>query len=157
MILRKISHDVPTCPDSSQTGVDLSMFPNTDDNVLDTCDVISGPDITHTEVIWRFPMYKSGINSFLVVFSGFQNCSDENTAWFMSAETPSGVTECRVSQNTIGESNRCLITCKHPCDDCEYLNFHVQMPTWRRQTLVICHYELLTEYDDTVELPFVIV
>ena len=151
-----ISYDDIICPNYSQTGVPFSMIPNVLDDFLSTCDTISRPDITHIEVIWRFPPHKSGMNTFRVVLSGSQNCSDKNTAWFVSTEMPVISTECRVQQNTNDELKECLIICKCYCASCGYLHFRVQMPGWMRRTLAICHFELLTEYD-TVELPFVIV
>ena len=156
MVLESISSDVSSCPNPSQSRTDLSGFPNVLDGILDTCDVISGPDIIHMEVRWRFPGHKSGLNRFRVVLSGTQNCSDSNTVWFVSTDTPVNFTECRVSQDTTGELMECLITCTCPCAECEYLHFRVQMPAWMRRTLAICHSELLNEYD-TVELPFVVV
>ena len=156
MVLTVISYEHPSCPNSSHTGIKFSTIPNALDDVLSTCDNISRPDVTHIEVIWRFPAHKSGMNSFRVVLSGSQDCSDENTVWFVSIDMAGILTECRVSQNTNGELKECLITCECPCAKCGYLHFRVQIPGWMRRTLAICHFELLNEYD-TVELPYVIV
>ena len=156
MLFEKISFGVPTCPDSPDRGVDLSRFSNVIDDELGTCDVISRPDITYIEVIWRFGAHKSyrdRKNCFRVVVSGSQNCSDANVAWFVSAETLTAISECRTSQKTTGEFKECQITCQCSYAECEYLHFRVQIPAWMRRTLAICHFELYY----TVELPFVIV
>ena len=157
MVLEAISYAIPECPNSLHMGEDLSAFPNILDETFDTCDDISGSGNAYIELRWRFPTHKSGLNSFRVVLSGTQSCSDSNTLWFVAAnETLVTLAECEVSQNTTGGLKECLINCTYPCAECEYLHFRVQMPAWMRRTLVICHFELLNEYD-TVELPFVVV
>ena len=156
MLLEEISFNVPTCPDSPGTEVDLSSFSNVIDDVLGTCDVISRPDITYIEVIWRFGVHNSYRNReyyFRVVVSGSQNCLDVNVSWFVSAETLATISECRTSQKTTGEFKECQITCQCSYAECEYLHFRVQIPAWMRRTLAICHFELYY----TVELPFVFV
>ena len=154
MSLEGISYDGSPCPESPQTGMNLSAFQNSSDDDLNTCDVISRTDITGFEVVWKFTTHKSGVNRFQVVLSGSQSCSDGNTVWFVPIEKPATLAECSVSQNTVGVLKQCLITCKCSCTACEYLHFRVQMPDWMKPTLAICHFEL---YRYAVELPFIIV
>ena len=141
--------------DAIQTGVDLS-FPNILDSELDTCDVISGPNIMNIAVVWKFPAHISGINNFRVILSGSQNCSEGNTVWFVPNETKGKSTECRATQNSIGDLKECLITCTCSWKECKYLHFWVQMPVWMRRTLGLCYFELSTAYI-TTELPFLII
>ena len=110
------------------------------DEFLETCDDIN--ENVFINIVWKLADNRR-VNQTQVVIRGSQHCYASNTAWFLSGRVPgSMVVACDVTEEYAMGLRKCNLQCQCPCGDtCDYLHFRVQMRSWMKTELSLCHYE----------------
>ena len=116
-------------------------FPKFVDGSPETCDDVKGSDFIN--IVWALAGSRRTIQA-QVVIKGSQRCFASNIAWFLTGKMPSSmVLECDVREVYELGLRKCDLICQCLCgDNCGFLHFRVQLRSWMKKKLSLCHYEL---------------